>query len=112
MVCMMVYVLSDHYWGINMSNISKIIFQQIRGIDPLSFFAWGAKDFVYMYDGLKFKTSGMVKRKCFVYIRYHHGLDLYEIMFARIRKHEWIVDHRDTNVYFEDLVKMIDNYVG
>jgi hypothetical protein len=94
-----------------MANVSKVIFDQIRGLDPLAFLAWGVKNMVYMNDGLKFKTSGMVKRKCYVYIRYDYGQDLYEIIFARIRKNEWIVDHKVTQVYFDDLVNHIDNYV-
>lgn len=94
------------------TTIGKTIYQQIRAIDPMALFAWGAKDMVYMRDGFKFKTSGMVKRKCYVYIRYDHGLDLYEIMYARIRKSEWIVDQTVNNVYCEDLVKFIDHYVG
>lgn len=96
-----------------MSNIiGKTIHMQIRSIDPMALFAWGAKDMVYMVDGFKFKTSGMVKRKCVVYIRYNSGLDLYEIIYGRIRKNEWIVDNTVSNVYFDDLVKFIDHYVG
>jgi hypothetical protein len=95
-----------------MSDIGKTIHNQIRMIDSRALFAWGAKDMVYMSDGFKFKTSGMVKRKCWVYIRYDHGLDLYEIIYARIRKTEWIVDNTVSHVYCEDLVKTIDHYVG
>ena len=95
-----------------MFDIGKTIHMQIRAIDLMALFAWGAKDMVYMVDGFKFKTSGMVKRKCWVYIRYDYGLDLYEIIYARIRKSEWIVDNTVSHVHCEDLVKTIDHYIG
>lgn len=95
-----------------MSDIGKTIYNQIRMLDSRALFAWGAVHMVYMVDGFKFKTTGMVKRKCWVYIRYDRGLDLYEIIYARIRKFEWIVDNTVSHVYAEDLVKTIDHYVG
>ena len=42
-------------------TIAQTILSQIKTIDPMATFAWGAKDLVNMGDGLKFKTSGMVK---------------------------------------------------
>jgi hypothetical protein len=54
----------------------------------------------------------MVKRKCWVYIRYDHANDLYEIIYARVRKSEWIVDNSVSHIFVEDLVKTIDHYVG
>ena len=93
-------------------QIGEIIVSQIRALDKLAFFAWGAKDFVYMADGLKFKTSGLVRRKCWVYIRYNSGLDLYEIIYGRIRKAEWIVDDTIPMVFAEGLVEHINHYVG
>lgn len=96
-----------------MSNsIGKTILQQINTLDCRSMMAWGAKDIVYMSDGLKFKTSGLVRHKCFVYIQYNTGLDLYNIQFARIRKYEWIVDHELPMVFADGLVTHIDNYIG
>lgn len=95
-----------------MNNIGQTILQQINTLDRRAMMAWGAKDIVYMQDGLKFKTSGMVQKKCYVYIRYDAGLDLYTIEFARMRKMEWIVDHVLPMVFCDGLVAHIDNYVG
>lgn len=95
-----------------MNNIGATILQQINTLDARAMMAWGAKDIVYMRDGLKFKTSGLVKRKCYVYIRYDAGLDLYEIIYGRIRKHEWIVDDTIPMVFADGLVHHIDHYVG
>jgi hypothetical protein len=50
-------------------SIGKTILSQIKAIDFWALGAWGAKDLVLMRDGLKFKTSGMVKRKCYVYVK-------------------------------------------
>ena len=93
-------------------NIATIIRDQIRAIDRFALGAWGAKDLVAMRDGLKFKTSGMVKRKCYVYVKYDEGMDLYDVIFARIRKLEWIEDEKVEGVYAEDLVRIIDGFVG
>lgn len=93
-------------------TVGKTIHMQIRAIDPMAMFAWGAKDMVYMVDGFKFKTSGMVKRKCWVYIRYDYGKDLYSIIFGRMVKNDWKTDHVINDVFFEDMVRHIDSYVG
>lgn len=93
-------------------TIGKTILSQIKAIDFWALGAWGAKDLVLMKDGLKFKTSGMVKRKCYVYVKYDEGMDLYDVIFARIRKYEWIEDEKVEGVYAEDLVRIIDGFVG
>jgi hypothetical protein len=93
-------------------NIATIIRDQIRAIDRFALGAWGAKDLVAMKDGLKFKTSGMVKWKGYVYVKYNEGMDLYDVIFARIRKMEWVEDEKVEGVYAEDLVRIIDARVG
>jgi hypothetical protein len=93
-------------------SIAKIIHQQIKGLDPMAMFAWGAKELVAMRDGLKFKTSGMVKWKGYVYVQYDEGQDLYNVIFAKIRKYEWIEQERVEGVYFDQLVEIIDQRVG
>jgi hypothetical protein len=98
--------------GNRMNTIGATILQQINTIDSRAMMAWGAKDIVYMRSGLKFKSSGLVKRKCYVYIQYDAGLDLYNIQFARIRKSEWIVDCELSMVFADGLVEHIDRYVG
>ena len=93
-------------------NIAQTILEQIKTIDRMALFAWGAKDFVNMGDGLKFKTSGMTPWKGQVYIKYNYGRDLYEIQFFRVRKAEIKVDKVLEDVYAEDLVSVIDSFVG
>ena len=93
-------------------SIAKIILSQINAIDFWAMGAWGAKDLVAMRDGLKFKTSGMVKWKGYVYVKYDEGMDLYDVIFARIRKYEWVEDEKVEGVYAEDLVRIIDSRVG
>lgn len=93
-------------------NIATIIRDQIRTIDRFALGAWGAKDLVAMRDGLKFKTSGMVKWKGYVYVKYDEGMDLYDVIFARVRKLEWVEDEKVEGVYAEDLVRIIDARVG
>ena len=93
-------------------NIAQTILEQIKTIDRMALFAWGAKDFVNMGDGLKFKTSGMTPWKGQVYIKYNYGRDLYEIEFFRVGKAEIKVNKVLEDVYAEDLVSVIDSFVG
>lgn len=93
-------------------NVATIIRDQIRVLDRFAFGAWGAKDFVAMNDGLKFKTGGMVRWKGYVYVKYDEGQDLYNVIFGRIRKYEWKVDKEVNGVFVEDLVRVIDGQVG
>lgn len=93
-------------------NTAQVILSQIKTIDPLALFVWGAKDLTNMGNGLKFKTSGMTPYKGYVYVKYVDGKDLYEIQFYRIRKSEMKVDEVIEDVYAEDLVSVIDNFVG
>jgi hypothetical protein len=93
-------------------NTAQIILSQIKALDPMAMFAWGAKDLMNMGDGLKFKTSGMTPYKGYVYIKYVAGRDLYEIQFFRFRKMEVKMDKIVEDVFAEDMVGIIDNFVG
>lgn len=93
-------------------NTAQTILSQIKALDPMALFAWGAKDLVNMSNGLKFKTSGMTTWKGWVYIKYNEGRDLYEIQFFKVRKAEVITDNEVEDVYAEDLVRTIDSFVG
>ena len=95
-----------------MSNIATIIRDQLRAVDPMAMPAWGAKELVNMGDGLKFKTSGMVRWKGYVYIKYDEGQDLYNVIFAQIRKMEWKELSRVDGVFADQLVSVIDAQVG
>jgi hypothetical protein len=93
-------------------TIAKIIHTQIKQLDPMALFAWGTKDLVAMNDGLKFKTSGSVKWKGYVYIKYDKGQDLYDIDFFKIRKMEIVYSEQLEGVFAEDMVRLIDEVVG
>lgn len=93
-------------------TIAQTILSQIKTIDRMAMMAWGAKELVNMGDGLKFKTSGMTPFKGYVYIKYNAGTDLYDIEFAKVRNMEWKVLKSTNDVFVEDLVSIIDGYVG
>ena len=93
-------------------NTAQIILSQIKALDPMALFAWGAKNLVNAGDGLKFKTSGMTPYKGYVYIKYNAGKDLYDIQFYKLRNLEVKTDKVVEDVYAEDLVKIIDGFVG
>jgi hypothetical protein len=93
-------------------NTAQIILSQLKAIDPMALYAWGAKNLVNMGDGLKFQTSGMTPYKGQVYVKYNEGKDLYEIKFFRMKKSEIKVDKVVEDVYAEDMVAIIDRFVG
>lgn len=92
-------------------SVAQTILSQIKTLDPIALFAWGAKEFINMGDGLKFKTSGMVGWKGYVYVKYDEGLDLYNVIFAKIHKYEWVVKKEVNGVYFDQLIDIIDEQV-
>lgn len=92
--------------------IAQTIRQQIMALDPLALIAWGARDFVNTGDGFKFRSSGMVRWKGWVHVRYNEGTDLYDIEFFRIRGVKMTVDKRVDGVYAEMLVDVINSQVG
>ncbi len=93
-------------------NTAQTILSQIKTLDPMALFAWGAKDLMNMGDGLKFKTSGMTPYKGYVYVKYNPVPALYEVQFFRFRKLEMKMDKVVEDVYAEDLVRIIDGFVG
>ncbi len=93
-------------------NTAQIILSQIKRLDPMATFAWGAKDLINMGDGVKFKSTGMVKWKGYVYIKYDEGQDLYNIDFFQIRKMEIKYTKQLKGVFAEELVLLIDEVVG
>jgi hypothetical protein len=93
-------------------NVAQEILYVIKTLDPWAMGAWGAENLVDMGDGLKFQTTGMTPWKGHVYIKYVYGRDLYEIQFFRIRKAEIKMAKVIEDVYAEDLVRLIDDFVG
>lgn len=93
-------------------NVAQTILSQIKTLDRMAMFAWGAKDLISMGDGLKFKTSGLAKWKGYVYIKYNEGTDLYDISFFRFRKNEVKYDDVVEGVYVDSLINVIDRQVG
>lgn len=94
------------------TSIATTILGQIKALDVFAMGAWGAKDLVAMRDGLKFKTSGMVRWKGYVYVKYDEGQDLYNVVFGQVRKAEWKVVKQVDGVFVDMLVDIIDAQVG
>lgn len=93
-------------------SVATIIRDQIRAVDRFAFGAWGAKELMNMGNGLKFKTSGMVRWKGYVCVKYDEGSDLYNIDFFRVRGVDIKYDKKVKGVFAEDLVQLIDAQVG
>jgi hypothetical protein len=93
------------------SAIGKTILNQIRTIDRMALMAWGAKDFVTTAEGVYFDVRGS-KFRGRVVIALDKKRDLYNIEFGQIRKMQWIVKKIMKGVFVEDLVKVIDDFIG
>lgn len=93
-------------------TVAKTIVSQINAIDPMALAAWGARDKNYTDDTFQFKSSGMVRWKGFVDIKYNYGSDMYDIKFMRVRNMEVKVDKEVEGVCAPELVRVIDSQVG
>lgn len=93
-------------------TIANTILEQIRLADRAALMAWGVKEIVTMENGLRFKSSGMVRWKGYVEVVLDEGKDLYNIEFFKLRKTERKVTKRVEGVYCDELVPNIDAVVG
>ena len=93
-------------------SIATTIRNQIAIMDPFALGAWGAKDLVNTGTGLRFKTSGSTRWKGYVHIILDEGKDLYRVEFLRVRKLQILKDKMIDEVFVEDLINVIDEFVG
>jgi hypothetical protein len=97
-------------------KIARTILDQIGYLDPWAMNAWGAVDLTDMGDGLQFKTTGMTPFKGLVYIQYKPCPDLYNVKFIQVRNVKGVptvkVRKIVVDVYAEDLIRTIDEFVG
>ena len=95
--------------------VAKTIVDQIKAFDVTALMAYGAKDFVALTQdsnrrgGLMFKVNGL-RHKGWVEINLTWA-DLYQVKTSRIRKGERIYRDERDEVYFDELVTVLDAYV-
>jgi hypothetical protein len=101
-------------------EVGKEIYRQIKYFDKWALASWGAKNFV-TFDagkdlnmahegGLKFKVKGS-KFKGWVMI-YLTPMDLYTIVLGRVRGVDWKVVKTIDNIYFDQLVEILNENIG
>ena len=93
-------------------TVAHTILDQIKMADRAAMMAWGAKELVRIENGLRFKSTGMVKWKGYVEVKYVEGRDLYTIEFFKMRKGERKIAKSVTDIYCDELVSVIDSVVG
>lgn len=91
-------------------EIAMNIIETIKTLDRFAMMSWGAKNLTIIKNGLRFKSSGLVKHKGFVTITLN-GLDLYDVEFGRVRKCEYKTVSTVSNIYFDNLIFCIDEMV-
>lgn len=106
-------------------EIGKEILRQINALDRNALMAWGAKNkaiadsgkdigennTIIKYDGkAQFDVScPKFKGRVVIYLMPN---DTYTVVFGQIRSSRWNVKKRIDGVYSDQLVEIIDNYVG
>ena len=93
-------------------TVAHTILDQIKMADRAAMMAWGAKELVRIENGLRFKSTGMVKWKGYVEITLDEGVDLYTLKFFKMRKGERKIAKSVTDIYCDELVSVIDSVVG
>lgn len=95
--------------------VAKTIVDQIKAMDFSALMAYGARDFVCLTQdasrrgGLMFKVSGL-RHKGWVEINLTWA-DVYQVKTSRVRKGERIYKDEQNEVYFDDLVPVLDRFV-
>jgi hypothetical protein len=92
-------------------EIAKTILTQIHTLDKWAFGAWGAREFITLSNppGLQFRVNGAkFQGKVIITL---NGKDLYDIQFGLSVKATFIIKHKEHDIYAEDLVRIIDEYV-
>lgn len=101
-----------------MKTVGTIILDQIKAIDKWALAAWGANTYVQgkVYnnqEGIKFKVSGTkAKRGSWAMITLDEGTDTYNVYTYRILKGNVKFDNEATGVYCDNLVAVLDSFIG
>jgi hypothetical protein len=92
-------------------QVAKTILTQIHSLDKWALGAWGAQDFVSTNNpsSLQFRVNGAkFKGKVVIHL---NGKDLYDIDFGVGKDLKWVSKHKEHDIYAEDLVKILDDYI-
>ena len=89
-------------------QIAQTIIAQLGGTGRLSAMI-NARDFVALEDGVMFRFSGNRKINK-IRIRLN-SLDLYDVEFLKVKKFDFTVTASESNVYAEDLKKIIEQEI-
>ena len=100
-------------------NVGQTIFEQLKAIDKMAIWAWGSKNFLSgkvdgEHEGLMFSVTNCpkAKRGAKVQILLDEAMDLYIVRVIRVFKGQLKIDNELDQVYAEDLVQVIDGFVG
>ena len=92
-------------------RVAKTILAQIKALDRWALQAWGAKTFVSFKDGVQFDVRGS-KFRGRVVIKLDKSRDLYNIEFGTIQNFEWKVRKQLKGIGVENLVMVLDDFIG
>lgn len=101
----------DAYLSESNGKIGQTILKQIKSLDKWALGSWGAKNFISFDNGIQFDVRGS-KFKGRVVIYLDKASDTYTIQFGKIYKLDWKPQKTIKGIYVENLVDVIDDYVG
>ena len=105
-------------------QVGQTIYQQLRGLDPMALMAWGAKDFVSFDNampiagqnigerggGLMFRVNGpKFTGKIIIGLNF---MDLYDVVAGKVVGTDFQTVKVVNDVYFDQLIEVIDGIVG
>jgi len=91
-------------------RVGKIIINQINALDKWALASFGAKNYISSPNSLTFDVRGS-KFRGRITIKLNRQ-DLYDIEYGTIRNMEYTVKHTDKNIYVDQLVNTLDNFIG
>lgn len=93
-------------------TIQETILQQIKAIDIWALGSWAARDLKASGTSLFFRVNGTKLKYGWIEIDLNEGLDLYTVRAIQTRKGAIKNKGEISQVYAEDLVNVIDSFVG
>lgn len=92
-------------------SVAQNIMNQIKSSDPHALTAWGSKDFVSAGSSLQFDVKGP-KFKGRVIITLNKATDSYIVTFGKTIKGNWKVEKKLKDITVDNLISVLDDYIG
>ena len=93
-------------------SVAQIIYKQIQSLDPMFFMAVAAKQYLATKTGLRFKVGRNPKLSHVIVSIDLNGKDYYDVTFGRVRKSQYKIINRVTDIGWEQLADILNGEIG